>query len=112
MTRWDKYYTRKTATRYRPRGSGPAPKAPRRFHDGRGGNNTSADKARQLECLREMAAARLPGETFTQATIAEFCGVSHSAISNIEKRTLKKLRERWRRALGLSWTEFRKGRWL
>lgn len=42
--------------------------------------------------LAELRAAQKPGETFRLETIAQFCGVSHQRVSQIERLALAKLR--------------------
>lgn len=59
--------------------------------------------------LCEMARMRRPGETFSQAAIARFCGVSHTSIQQIERLAKRHFREKMRKALGLSHAEMMEG---
>lgn len=56
-----------------------------------------------LDALRARA---LPGETFSHRAIAEACGCSWQNIYLIERRALRKVRERLRRELKLSYSNF------
>lgn len=55
-----------------------------------------------LECL---AAAAKPGQRFSHRQIAFVCGCSRSWIFLIEKRAMKKIRERLRKRMNLNYGE-------
>ena len=57
-------------------------------HMGRAGSSYIDLGLALLACLRR------PGETLTSHDIAAWCGCSHAAIKVIEKRALKKVRQR------------------
>lgn len=44
--------------------------------------------------LRRMLQERPPGRTYSQREIAQFCGIHHSLIQQIEHQAFKKLRPR------------------
>ena len=55
-----------------------------------------------LERMTLLAARRMPGQTFTAQQVGDFCGCSHAAVQQMERESLRKVRERLRKALGLS----------
>ena len=56
--------------------------------------------------LEVLLAVRGKGERFSLGQIARACGCSHQNVDWIEKRALKKLREKVRSELGIDWNQF------
>jgi transcriptional regulator len=56
--------------------------------------------------LEVIATVMRPGEILGQREIAEICGCSRSLIHQIEKKALRKIRERMRKEFGMSFEEF------
>ena len=58
------------------------------------------------DALRLLHSATPPGMELTQQEIAQACGCSRSFIDQIEKRAIFKMRDKMRKALGMSWRDF------
>lgn len=67
---------------------------------------TVANRHRIDAALARLAADRKPGQTFSQVEIAKACGISRGAVYLMEREAKKHLREKLRRALGLTWSQF------
>ena len=68
--------------------------------------NSLKGRAVVTERLKQLARERTPGETFSRHQIAAYCGVSPQAIMLMEKKAMRKIKERMRKKLGLSWEQF------
>lgn len=82
---------------------------------GRAGNGGGRVKGVQLRDgsieagLHCLSMVSKPGQTFTQGEIAQACGCSRTLIYLTEQRALKKIRERLRRELKVSYAEMAEG---
>jgi hypothetical protein len=60
-----------------------------------------------IDCsLDVIAAVMRPGEQLGQREIADICGCSRSLIHQIEKKALRKVRERLRKETGIGFGQF------
>jgi hypothetical protein len=72
-----------------------------------GANPPTLAKRAEIDLgLAVLAVLRPAGVLYSRREIGAVCGCCHQNISRIEKKALRKVREKLRRSLGLTWHEF------